>query len=95
MNEYDTYVLSLFRANSVAWNPHKMMMACLQCCAFMVRDKTVRGFNVHMVSWYISQPLIDSSRLRLLDTKGVSEQLLCTVLRDSCLLVVSVVSGAL
>lgn len=28
------------RANSMAWNPHKMMMACLQCCAFLVRDKT-------------------------------------------------------
>lgn len=28
------------RANSVAWNPHKMLMAGLQCCAFMVRNKT-------------------------------------------------------
>ncbi|KAL0963340.1 hypothetical protein UPYG_G00304980 [Umbra pygmaea] len=28
------------RANSVAWNPHKMLMAGLQCCAFMVRDQT-------------------------------------------------------
>ncbi|KAM3613538.1 uncharacterized protein V6R79_001117 [Siganus canaliculatus] len=28
------------RANSVAWNPHKMLMACLQCSAFLVRDKT-------------------------------------------------------
>ncbi|KAM6909727.1 cysteine sulfinic acid decarboxylase [Xenentodon cancila] len=28
------------RADSVAWNPHKMLMACLQCSAFMVRDKT-------------------------------------------------------
>uniref|UniRef100_A0A4W6EZB2 Glutamate decarboxylase like 1 n=1 Tax=Lates calcarifer TaxID=8187 RepID=A0A4W6EZB2_LATCA len=26
--------------NSVAWNPHKMLMACLQCSAFLVRDKT-------------------------------------------------------
>uniref|UniRef100_A0AAQ6AJP9 Glutamate decarboxylase like 1 n=1 Tax=Amphiprion ocellaris TaxID=80972 RepID=A0AAQ6AJP9_AMPOC len=32
----------IHRANSVAWNPHKMLMACLQCCAFLVRDKTVR-----------------------------------------------------
>ncbi|XP_055760216.1 acidic amino acid decarboxylase GADL1-like isoform X2 [Salvelinus fontinalis] len=32
----------IHRANSVAWNPHKMLMAGLQCCAFMVRDKTVR-----------------------------------------------------
>uniref|UniRef100_A0A8C6SPR0 Glutamate decarboxylase like 1 n=1 Tax=Neogobius melanostomus TaxID=47308 RepID=A0A8C6SPR0_9GOBI len=30
----------IHRANSVAWNPHKMMMTCLQCCAFMVRDQT-------------------------------------------------------
>ncbi|KAJ0065914.1 hypothetical protein NL108_000159, partial [Boleophthalmus pectinirostris] len=29
----------IHRANSVAWNPHKMMMACLQCCAFVVRDQ--------------------------------------------------------
>ncbi|KAG7261519.1 hypothetical protein CRUP_003358 [Coryphaenoides rupestris] len=27
-------------ANSVAWNPHKMLMAGQQCSAFMVRDKT-------------------------------------------------------
>ncbi|KAG7469883.1 hypothetical protein MATL_G00133520 [Megalops atlanticus] len=30
----------IHRANSVAWNPHKMLMAGVQCCAFMVRDKT-------------------------------------------------------
>ncbi|TKS81606.1 Acidic amino acid decarboxylase GADL1 [Collichthys lucidus] len=30
----------IHRADSVAWNPHKMLMACLQCCAFLVRDKT-------------------------------------------------------
>ncbi|XP_075322662.1 acidic amino acid decarboxylase GADL1-like [Odontesthes bonariensis] len=28
------------RANSVAWNPHKMLMVSLQCSAFLVRDKT-------------------------------------------------------
>ncbi|MBN3274005.1 GADL1 decarboxylase, partial [Polyodon spathula] len=28
------------RADSVAWNPHKMLMAGLQCCAFLVKDKT-------------------------------------------------------
>ncbi|XP_059195367.1 acidic amino acid decarboxylase GADL1-like [Centropristis striata] len=33
-------VKGINRANSVAWNPHKMLMACLQCCAFLVRDKT-------------------------------------------------------
>ncbi|XP_042279589.1 acidic amino acid decarboxylase GADL1-like [Thunnus maccoyii] len=30
----------IHRANSVAWNPHKMLMACLQCSALLVRDKT-------------------------------------------------------
>ncbi|XP_008284424.1 glutamate decarboxylase-like protein 1 [Stegastes partitus] len=30
----------IHRADSVAWNPHKMLMACLQCSAFLVRDKT-------------------------------------------------------
>uniref|UniRef100_A0AAX7U2G0 Glutamate decarboxylase like 1 n=1 Tax=Astatotilapia calliptera TaxID=8154 RepID=A0AAX7U2G0_ASTCA len=28
------------RFDSVAWNPHKMLMASLQCSAFLVRDKT-------------------------------------------------------
>uniref|UniRef100_A0A3B3ZJD5 Uncharacterized protein n=1 Tax=Periophthalmus magnuspinnatus TaxID=409849 RepID=A0A3B3ZJD5_9GOBI len=32
-------VQGIHRANSVAWNPHKMMMVCLQCCAFVVRDQ--------------------------------------------------------
>ncbi|XP_038568198.1 acidic amino acid decarboxylase GADL1-like isoform X2 [Micropterus salmoides] len=30
----------IHRVNSVAWNPHKMLMACLQCSAFLIRDKT-------------------------------------------------------
>ncbi|XP_070767346.1 acidic amino acid decarboxylase GADL1-like [Enoplosus armatus] len=30
----------IHRANSVAWNPHKMLMACLQCSAFLIRDRT-------------------------------------------------------
>ncbi|XP_072317098.1 acidic amino acid decarboxylase GADL1-like isoform X1 [Eucyclogobius newberryi] len=33
-------VKGIHRANSVAWNQHKMMMACLQCCVFVVRDQT-------------------------------------------------------
>uniref|UniRef100_A0A8C4ERQ5 Glutamate decarboxylase-like protein 1 n=1 Tax=Dicentrarchus labrax TaxID=13489 RepID=A0A8C4ERQ5_DICLA len=33
-------LIPLSVANSVAWNPHKMLMACLQCSAFLVRDKT-------------------------------------------------------
>ncbi|XP_004560128.1 acidic amino acid decarboxylase GADL1 [Maylandia zebra] len=30
----------IHRVDSVAWNPHKMLMASLQCSAFLVRDKT-------------------------------------------------------
>ncbi|XP_038568195.1 acidic amino acid decarboxylase GADL1-like [Micropterus salmoides] len=30
----------IHRVNSVAWNAHKMLMACLQCSAFLIRDKT-------------------------------------------------------
>eukprot|EP00063_Salmo_salar_P070929 XP_014045764.1 PREDICTED: acidic amino acid decarboxylase GADL1-like [Salmo salar] len=42
MSKKHRYLLQgIHRANSVAWNPHKMLMAGLQCCAFMVRDKTV------------------------------------------------------
>lgn len=33
-------VKGIHRANSVAWNPHKMLMASLQCSAFLVRDNT-------------------------------------------------------
>ncbi|KAF7654186.1 hypothetical protein LDENG_00072980 [Lucifuga dentata] len=41
MSEKHKHLLKgIHRANSVAWNPHKMLMACLQCCAFLVRDKT-------------------------------------------------------
>ena len=25
----------------MAWNPHKMLMAGIQCCAFLVKDKSV------------------------------------------------------
>ncbi|KAI4532094.1 hypothetical protein MG293_017359 [Ovis ammon polii] len=30
----------IHRADSVAWNPHKMLMAGIQCCAFLVKDKS-------------------------------------------------------
>ncbi|XP_076009942.1 acidic amino acid decarboxylase GADL1-like [Genypterus blacodes] len=41
MSEKHKHLLKgIHRANSVAWNPHKMLMACLQCCAFLVRDRT-------------------------------------------------------
>uniref|UniRef100_A0A3Q2P515 Glutamate decarboxylase like 1 n=1 Tax=Fundulus heteroclitus TaxID=8078 RepID=A0A3Q2P515_FUNHE len=35
-----SHLFSSHRANSVAWNPHKMLMACLQCSVFLIRDKT-------------------------------------------------------
>lgn len=31
--------MKLFRANSVTWNPHKMMGVPLQCSAILVREK--------------------------------------------------------
>uniref|UniRef100_A0ABM5GPF6 Acidic amino acid decarboxylase GADL1 isoform X1 n=1 Tax=Pogona vitticeps TaxID=103695 RepID=A0ABM5GPF6_9SAUR len=30
----------IHRANSVAWNPHKMLMAGIQCCALLVKDSS-------------------------------------------------------
>ncbi|XP_053119579.1 acidic amino acid decarboxylase GADL1 isoform X2 [Hemicordylus capensis] len=30
----------IHRANSVAWNPHKMLMAGIQCCALLVKDNS-------------------------------------------------------
>ncbi|KAB1264414.1 Acidic amino acid decarboxylase GADL1, partial [Camelus dromedarius] len=30
----------IHRADSVAWNPHKMLMAGIQCCAFLVKDRS-------------------------------------------------------
>eukprot|EP00062_Callorhinchus_milii_P005568 gi/632945142/ref/XP_007887890.1/ PREDICTED: glutamate decarboxylase-like protein 1 [Callorhinchus milii] len=30
----------IHRADSVAWNPHKMLMAGIQCCAFLLKDST-------------------------------------------------------
>ncbi|XP_069051324.1 acidic amino acid decarboxylase GADL1 [Lepisosteus oculatus] len=45
------------RANSVAWNPHKMLMAGLQCCAFLVRDKTGLLQRCHSAqASYLFQP---------------------------------------
>ncbi|XP_038130832.1 acidic amino acid decarboxylase GADL1-like [Cyprinodon tularosa] len=39
-NKHKHLMKGIQRVNSVAWNPHKMLMACLQCSAFLVRDKT-------------------------------------------------------
>ncbi|XP_058423386.1 acidic amino acid decarboxylase GADL1 [Diceros bicornis minor] len=30
----------IHRADSVAWNPHKMLMSGIQCCALLVKDKS-------------------------------------------------------
>ncbi|KAM9309142.1 acidic amino acid decarboxylase GADL1-like [Pholidichthys leucotaenia] len=38
--EHKHLLKGIHRVNSVAWNLHKMLMACLQCSAFLVRDKT-------------------------------------------------------
>ena len=32
-------MVSLHRANSVTWNPHKMMSVPLQCSALLVREE--------------------------------------------------------
>ncbi|XP_061548024.1 glutamate decarboxylase 1-like isoform X2 [Phycodurus eques] len=36
------------RANSVTWNPHKMMGVPLQCSAILVREKGTVGFEQHI-----------------------------------------------
>ncbi|XP_010891028.1 acidic amino acid decarboxylase GADL1 [Esox lucius] len=39
-NQHRHLLKGIHRADSVAWNPHKMLLAGLQCCAFMVRGQT-------------------------------------------------------
>ncbi|XP_014842137.1 PREDICTED: acidic amino acid decarboxylase GADL1-like [Poecilia mexicana] len=39
-NKHKLLMKGIHRVDSVSWNPHKMLMACLQCSAFLVRDKT-------------------------------------------------------
>ncbi|XP_051812384.1 acidic amino acid decarboxylase GADL1-like isoform X1 [Acanthochromis polyacanthus] len=46
----------IHRADSVAWNPHKMLMACLQCSAFLVRDKTNLQLCHSSRASYLFQP---------------------------------------
>lgn len=42
----------------MAWNPHKMLMASLQCSAFLVRDKSVRNtFFTEFMSDYRNEHL--------------------------------------
>ncbi|KAM8967072.1 acidic amino acid decarboxylase GADL1 [Pelodytes ibericus] len=38
--KYRKLLHGIHRANSVAWNPHKMLMAGMQCCALLVKDST-------------------------------------------------------
>ncbi|KAI4575247.1 hypothetical protein MJG53_020449, partial [Ovis ammon polii x Ovis aries] len=45
-----------FRANSVTWNPHKMMGVLLQCSAILVKEKGIlQGCN-QMCAGYLFQP---------------------------------------
>ncbi|XP_072139632.1 acidic amino acid decarboxylase GADL1-like [Mobula birostris] len=38
--KHRTLLNGIHRADSVAWNPHKMLMAGIQCCAFLLKDNT-------------------------------------------------------
>ncbi|XP_075683291.1 acidic amino acid decarboxylase GADL1 [Rhinoderma darwinii] len=38
--KYRKLLHGISRADSVAWNPHKMLMAGIQCCALLVKDNT-------------------------------------------------------
>lgn len=50
--------ICVWRANSVAWNPHKMLVAGLQCSALLLQDTTVwipnlklQNYPIHIVSF--------------------------------------------
>lgn len=45
----------MLRANSVAWNPHKMLVAGLQCSALLLRDTTVwiSNLKIYRIIFYI------------------------------------------
>ncbi|XP_074261882.1 acidic amino acid decarboxylase GADL1 isoform X6 [Saimiri boliviensis] len=45
----------IHRADSVAWNPHKMLMAGIQCCALLVKDNSPEYANICF--WYIPPSL--------------------------------------
>ncbi|XP_045153506.1 acidic amino acid decarboxylase GADL1 isoform X1 [Echinops telfairi] len=38
--KYRQLLQGIHRADSVAWNPHKMLLAGIQCCALLVKDKS-------------------------------------------------------
>uniref|UniRef100_A0A8C4DH52 Glutamate decarboxylase 1b n=1 Tax=Dicentrarchus labrax TaxID=13489 RepID=A0A8C4DH52_DICLA len=50
-----TYI-KLCRANSVTWNPHKMMGVPLQCSAILVREKGILAGCNSMCAGYLFQP---------------------------------------
>ncbi|KAF7247645.1 Acidic amino acid decarboxylase GADL1 [Varanus komodoensis] len=50
----------IHRANSVAWNPHKMLMAGIQCCALLVKDNSQDKF--YDVSYDTGDKSIQCSR---------------------------------
>ncbi|XP_055506702.1 acidic amino acid decarboxylase GADL1-like [Leucoraja erinacea] len=47
----------IHRADSVAWNPHKMLMAGIQCCAFLLKNNTGLIDKCHCAqAMYLFQP---------------------------------------
>lgn len=47
----------IHRADSVAWNPHKMLMAGIQCCAFLLKNNTGLIDKCHCgQAMYLFQP---------------------------------------
>ncbi|XP_068860883.1 acidic amino acid decarboxylase GADL1 [Aphelocoma coerulescens] len=36
----------IHRSNSVAWNPHKMLLAGIQCCALLVKDNSAQYVDI-------------------------------------------------
>ncbi|KAF3858551.1 hypothetical protein F7725_011752 [Dissostichus mawsoni] len=55
LHSIKTFV-KLCRANSVTWNPHKMMGVPLQCSAILVREKGILAGCNSMCAGYLFQP---------------------------------------
>uniref|UniRef100_A0A671WS47 Glutamate decarboxylase 1b n=1 Tax=Sparus aurata TaxID=8175 RepID=A0A671WS47_SPAAU len=54
--DYIKTYIKLCRANSVTWNPHKMMGVPLQCSAILVREKGIMAGCNSMCAGYLFQP---------------------------------------
>uniref|UniRef100_A0A671WS57 Glutamate decarboxylase 1b n=1 Tax=Sparus aurata TaxID=8175 RepID=A0A671WS57_SPAAU len=54
--QYIKTYIKLCRANSVTWNPHKMMGVPLQCSAILVREKGIMAGCNSMCAGYLFQP---------------------------------------